>query len=283
MKSLLLHTLFITSSCITPLLAQEEANESTFIKDTISRTKMIDAVNNRFSNLPKEQREKYITLKQDTYRYFNNKRTFEALLALSKMLEIFDEDPQVYNLLGSIHIEFRNFPKARETFERALDIAVGDTMLIFNLAEIEFCSSNWKQALQRFQQVQREDEEKGSELTNLIDLKMMLCHLALSKESNKQTNESQKAAHLADAKKFITLHSYLDDTPYYYYVNAAMAFHNDDTLTAKKFIRSAQAVFANKPGSLSSWKDTFIEYGFIASHYGIDTVTEEETPANIAE
>jgi len=207
MKSLLLHTLLLTATCISPLVAQVNSENSN------AHNKNLQAVNNRFSNLPQDKRDKYIALRQDAYRYFNNKRTFEAMTTLYEMVEIFDEDPQTYNLLGSIHIEFRNFDKARSTFEHALKIAVGDNMLLFNLAEIEFCSSNWELSLKRFQQVKEQTKEQAeSDLSNLIDLKVMLCHLALADEEYKETNKSQKASNLAEAKKLLNKRSYLDDS-----------------------------------------------------------------------
>jgi len=51
MKSLLLHTLILTATCISPLVAQVN------LKNSNTRNKNLQAVNNRFSNLPQDKRD----------------------------------------------------------------------------------------------------------------------------------------------------------------------------------------------------------------------------------
>ena len=263
MKTKLLQTLVLSSYLVMPIFAQNDS---------------LLELNKRFSNLPQEERQKYFKLKSDANRYFNNKRIFESMMKIYEMRTIFDKDPQASNLLGSIHIEFRNFSKAREIFENALETSNNNSFILFNLAEIDFCTRNWKSSLKRFEQTKEgTKKEPNLELNYLIDLKIMLCHLALSKESSV---DSEKVSHLAKAKKFTESLSYLNDSPSYYYAHAALAFYEDDTDKANGFLRNARTVFGNNINALASWNDTFIEYGYISSHYGFNP---DENPDDIVE
>ena len=286
MKSKLFQTLVITGAITTSLFAQQTPDEELKIlsNDSSDRNTALNAINNRFSNLPIEVRQKYFGMKQNAYRYFSNKRTFESMMVLYEMMEIFDEDPQVFNLLGSIHIEFRNFNRARDIFTQALNLSIGDSMLLFNLAEIEFCTSNWETALKRFEQLKKETAgQQETELNKLISLKVMLCNLALAHSDNKKIDNSKKATYLDTAKKLANKYDYLDDTPYYYYSQAALAFHEEDRIKASQWLTSAQNVFGSNPASLASWNDTFIEFGYITSHYGTDEELEQKILESVIE
>lgn len=286
MKSKLFQTLVITGVITTSLFAQQAPDEGLKIhpNDSSDRNNTLNGINNRFSNLPIEVRKKYFGMKQDAYRYFSNKRTFESMMVLYEMMEIFDEDPQVFNLLGSIHIEFRNFDRAREIFTQALNLSIGDSMLLFNLAEIEFCTSNWEAALKRFEQLKKETAgQQETELNRLISLKVMLCNLALAHSDNKKIDNPKKTIYLNTAKKLANIYNYLDDSPYYYYSQAALAFHEEDKTKASQWLTSAQNVFGSNPVSLASWNDTFIEFGYITSHYGTDEELEQKILESVIE
>jgi len=261
MKFKIIQALIIASSLTTSVVAQQEQDET------------LNAINNRFSNLPLEVRKNYFQLKKDAYRYFKNKRLFESMMTVFEMFEIFDEDPQAYNLLGSIHIEFRDFNRARTNFNKALNTSKSDNIILFNLAEIEFCSSNWERSLTKFKQLKTvQTGQINTEIDRLIDLKIMLCHLALADPQYTKIDQSKKTSHLASAQELSSKYTYLDDSPYFYYAQASLAFFDNDTDKAKEWLSSARTVFRNNPTLLASWTDTFIEFGYIDSHYG----TEQE-------
>ncbi len=237
------------------------------------RTKKINSINNAFSNLLQKDREEYYALKKDAYTYFNNKRTFAALMKIQEMLNIFDADPQAHMLLGSIHMEFRNFDKARSIYNKIKELSNYDNNLRFNIAEVEFCTSNWKQSLEQFLELKKIIKNTPHKaLAKLIELKIILCHLALSEAST----GSEKEKHHEDAEALANQASYLKDSPYYYYAKAALAFHSGDKKAASQWINTVKIVYSTTPQALSSWNDTFIEFGYIDSHYGKDEIPKSE-------
>lgn len=226
-------------------------------------------LNTRFSNLPLEKRKEYLTLRADAHRYFANKRTFETLMALYEMRTIFDSDPVAYNLMGAIYVEFRDFPKAREIFSKAVDLAGEDPKILFNLAELEFCDNQWKSSIKHFESLLKKIEtQRDTDFARLVEFKILLCKLALAKSENKSTTEEEKKQYLAEAKELAYKYSYLLYSPYYYYANAALAFNEDDKVAASNWILTAKRVFSGNPSLVTSWDDTMVEFGYIEAHYG---------------
>ncbi len=235
-------------------------------KEKVSKAAIL---NTRFSNLPLEKRRTYLTLRADAHRFFSNKRTFETLMALHEMRPIFEGDPIAYNLLGAIYVEFRDFDKAREIFIKAVDMAGEDPKILFNLAELEFCDNQWISSIAHFESLLKKIEAQAdTDFSRLVEFKILLCKLALSKPENKTVNDDKKKEYLAEAKQLAHKYTYLLDSPYYYYANSALAFYEGDKATASNWIITAKRVFARTPGLVTSWDDTMVEFGYIEAHYG---------------
>ena len=94
-----------------------------------------------------------------------------------------------------------------------------------------------------------------SDLTmiRLLEFKYLLCKLKLG-----NTDEARTLA-----KKY----DFRDDYPYYYYANAALAYHDENEAAAERWRASARRVF-RRPSTLAAWEDTMIEIGFVKSFYG---------------
>jgi tetratricopeptide (TPR) repeat protein len=261
----LITTLLISIvSCLT-LSAQTELE----IPENEKELSKASILNTRFSNLPLEERQKYLTLRADAHRYFSNKRIFETLIAIHEMRHIFDGDPIAYNLLGAIYVEFRDFEKAREIFSKAVDMAGEDPKILFNLAELEFCDNQWISSINHFKSLLKKlESQNDTDFARLIEFKILLCKLALSLPENKETTSEAKKEYLAQAKELAHKYTYLLDSPFYYYANAALAFYEDDKSKASRWIITAKRVFSNNPGLVTSWDDTMVEFGYIEAHYG---------------
>jgi len=226
-------------------------------------------INTQFSNLPEEKRLEYFKLRANAHRYFSNKRTFEALLATCNAKAIIEGDPAVHNLQGAIFVEFRDFKKAREAFNIASKIVTNDTNILFNIAEMDFCDNNWKRALEQFEKIiQILGPDSNSSVVKISEFKIMLCKLALSKDAEPTTSDQEKKSYLEEAKVLAKKYSFLVDSPYYYYANAALAFYDNDNTKASEWLIKARAIFSNNPGLISAWDDTLIEFGYIEAHYG---------------
>lgn len=264
MKPTFFLTLLASALTITSAHAQNDLK----LEKTASN---INILNTRFSNLPQEERISYLQLRADASRYFANKRTFETMLAIHKMREIFTDDPVADNLLGAVYVEFRDFPKARKVFRKAMERAGEDPKILFNLAELEFCDNRWESSLENFEDLHKlliSLGQENNDFVKIIEFKILLSKLALSQSTNENISADQKKKYLADAKQLADNYSYLDDSPYYYYANAALDYYNENERSASKWIITAKTVFANNPGILTSWDDTMVEFGYINAHYG---------------
>jgi hypothetical protein len=102
-------------------------------------------------------------------------------------------------------------------------------------------------------------DERNIPMRRILEYKLLLSQLKLGK--------------VEEATALANKYDFLDDNPYYYYANAAMAFHAEDLESAERWLASARRVFRN-PTTLAPWQDTLIEYGYIKSFYGEDLMVE---------
>lgn len=229
----------------------------------------------KFTNLPEEERRAYGEHKLKAEQFFRQKRTFESLDQIHQAQDIFDEDPTLWNLKGSCHVEFRSFDKAREAFQRALALDKDNTGILFNLAEMDFVSKEWKDCITKMATLTERLEEKSKgemseavqNLHHLAVFKRMLAHLKLGEED--------KARELAEENW-----EDWDDTPFTYYSKAALAHHAKDEDEANRWIMSAIRVFDGLQG-VANWQDTLIEFGYVKSFYGGDDANQDiEVPTD---
>lgn len=268
--------------------AQDKADKKVDVPAPVSDSQLKqEQLNKEFGNLPKEQRVKYLTMRQEANRLFSQKRTFEALVTLYEMQEIFDKDPAAFNLFGAISVEFRDFDHARKHFKKALDLSGEDPKILFNLAELAFCNNEWESCLKDLNYILNKIEEnekiakakaieKGqepskysyldTEFAKIMIFKQMLCHLALAQDES--VSAEQQKVHTKKANDIAKKFNYMVDSPFYYYANAALAFSKENKTEASIWVVTAKKVFYNSPVTTSSWDDTLVEFGYIESHYG---------------
>lgn len=215
-----------------------------------------------FGNLPLEKREAYAVLQSKAQQFFRQKRTFESLDQIHQALEIFDEDPSMWNLKGSCHVEFRSFSKAKEAFRKGLALSPENTGILFNLAEMDFVTKDWKDCIDKMTTLTKRLEENAEgempegtlNLHRLALFKIMLSHVKLGK--------LDEARELAEANWEIW-----DDTPFTYYSKAALAYAEEDDQEASRWIMTAVRVFGGLD-QVANWQDTLIEFGYVKSFYG---------------
>jgi len=227
------------------------------------KTPGLTEIQKEFSNLPEQKRVDYINYSNEAVRLFRQQRIFETLEQTDMAMKIFDRDPNLLNLIGSCYVEFRNFKKAREFYDKALALAPDSSDVLFNIAELEFVTRNWRTCLEKMQSILQKGPEQGLQTRRVIELKILLCHLALG-----QLEEAKTLANKYDPLR--------DDSPFYYYAQASLKFQNKDVIKAEEFLQMANRVFAD-PAYTAPWQDTMIEYGFIPSYYGGEQSAEESS------
>ena len=250
MKSILLLTLFAVSS---PLSAQDGAVAIQQPEAAGAETLMPNQ--KAFLNLPSESRKDFVKHLEESGRLFQQKRIFEALDELEKTSKIFADSPEIYNLRGSCFIEMRAFEKALDQFKMADALSKDNPSIEFNIAEVYFCTKEWKKSVDILEKVLKETAPGNMALSRLVEFKIMLCKKKLGLK-----DEAEILANKYDDQ---------DDSPYYYYAQAAMAYDAANLVKAEEWLAMAGRVFQD-PNVIAPWQDTMVEYGYIKSFYGDD-------------
>lgn len=221
---------------------------------------------NDFSNLPEAKRLEFLKKRQEVGTLFKNKRVIEAIELTREISTIFDSDPQVLNLRGACFVELRDFTKATESFKKSMSITGPSLNVLFNIGEVAFISEKWQESLDIFTQALDLAPKKSTDMRQIIEFKIMLSHVALSK--SEALSDQEKQMHLAKVAEYAKLYDFLDNSPYYYYASAAAAFSAGDQEKGNGLLGKARRVYADNPAALASWEDTMAEYGYIQSFYG---------------
>jgi len=213
-----------------------------------------------FLNLPEEDRVKFAEIINEAARLFQQKRIFETLEQIHEGKRIFDSSPESMNLEASCYVEMRNFERALEIYLKAEELAPDNQSIKFNIAEVYFVTREWQKAYDRFTALLPNITPENYALSRLVEFKILL--------SMKRLGMEDEALILANKYDF------LDDSPFYYYAQAVIAYEADDVIKAEEWLAICARIFRN-PQILAPWQDTLIEFGYIKSFYGEDLATDE--------
>ncbi len=255
MKANHLLSLFVL---VTPLAAQDAPKPVE--KSPVVDAKALSPNQQAFLNLPEESRKDFVKHLSEATRLFQQKRIFETLDELDKTQKIFADSPEIYNLRGSCFVEMRAFDKSLAEFEKARSYTKDNASIDFNIAEIYFVTKEWKKSLDILEKISKIKPPINMALGRLVEFKMLLCM--------KKLGMNAEAATLADKYDF------LDDSPYYYFAQAALAYDKKDLVKAEEWLAIAGRIFQD-PNVLAPWQDTMVEYGYIKSFYGDDSAADK--------
>lgn len=209
-----------------------------------------------FLNLPEEKRLEFVEIYKKAASYFQQKRIFETLDSLDDASEILAENVAILNLYGSCYVEMRAFDKALTAFRKAHELDPKNPSVNFNIAEVLFVTHQWEEAHDALSGVFKNIPPNDTSLGRLVEYKLLLCKIKLGKD--------------AEATALSEKYDYQDDSPFYYYAKAAIAYDNDEEQEASEWIARAGRIFKN-PTTIAPWQDTLVEFGYIKSFYGEDT------------
>jgi tetratricopeptide (TPR) repeat protein len=250
MKRLATISFFLLLAVLTPTHA--ENGEAGVVELTSSQQ--------AFLNLAEEERVKFADFVNEAMRLFQQKRIFEALEQIHEAKRIFDGSPELMNLEASCYVEIRNFDRALEIYLTAEELSPNNPSIKFNIAEVYFVRKEWEKSQQRFSALLTQIPENNIALSRLVEFKIMLTML--------RTGREDEAFILANKYDF------LDDSPFYYYAQAALAFEADDVLKAEEWLGISARIFRD-PGILAPWQDTLVEFGHIKGFFGEDDAAGE--------
>jgi tetratricopeptide (TPR) repeat protein len=248
---------FFVCALLSPLgaAAQDEATS------TLDRVTELMPNQQAFLNLPEEKRKEFIDHLANSSRLFQQKRIFESMDELGKASLIFPDSPELFNLRGSCFVEMRSFDKALAEFQKAAQLSKNNASVEFNIAEVYFVMKEWQKALDHFESVLKKIPESNLSLSRLIEFKMLLCMKNVGRHD--------------DALILSEKYDYLDDSPFYYYAKAALAYDQKKLQEAEEWLARASRIFRNME-IIAPWHDTLVEYGYIKSFYGEETVEPTE-------
>lgn len=198
-------------------------------------------------NLSAEQRQNLQKLLTDASTYVGGIRIQEAFEKLIEAEEIAPDLFQLHNLKGAAYTKIRDFPKARESFKRALELNPDAFMSKFNITELDFVEKKFADAEKNFAKLIADAPEMNLGTRRLIEFKLLISLLLQEKD--------------AEAKAIQDKFNFMEDTPAYYFGNAAFAFDAEDEDEARGWIRSAERIYS--PQEVSVYVDSFIEMGWI--------------------
>lgn len=207
----------------------------------------------KFLNLPEEQRKEFIELSGKASRYFAQKRIFEAFEVIGEAENIFSESAPLLNLKASCYVEIRAFDKALKAYQEALKLDPQNQSIRFNIGEIYFVTGEWQKAHDQLLSVLDDVAESNTSFARLVEFKILLCKVKLGMDEEVQILANK--------------YDYQDDSPYHYYAKAALEYAAGNSLEAEQWLARAQRIFRD-PNILASWQDTLVEFGYIKSFYG---------------
>jgi hypothetical protein len=111
-----------------------------------------------------------------------------------------------------------------------------------------------------FEKIMKILPTENTALGRLVEFKILLC--------KKKLGLNDEVTILAGKYDF------LDDSPFYYYTQAALAYDSDNLVKAEEWLAIAGRIFRD-PNVLAPWQDTLVEHGYIKSFYGDDAATEQ--------
>jgi len=246
-------TLLSLLALLTPLAAQNKTAPAA-TKPAAGKEELLPN-QQAFLNLPEESRKEFVKHLGEANRIFQQKRIFEALEELDKASAIFKDSPEIYNLRGSCYVEMRAFDKALAEYQKATALSKDNPSLEFNIGEVYFVTQKWQKAHDLFVKILKQISPENIALGRLVEFKILLCKNKLGKKE--------------DVTILAEKYDFLDDSPFYYYAKAALAYDAKDLVKAEEWLATAGRIFQD-PNVLAPWQDTLIEYGYIKSFYGSD-------------
>ncbi len=214
-----------------------------------------------FNRLSKETRRTYIQQFQQSEQLFAQKRIMECLFSLMELEKIHDKNPGLYNLRGACYIEIRNIEKALANFEKAQELDPTNITIQFNLAEAHYVNHDYAIALKAFTDLLNLFKGK-SNIIPLLQFKRYICACKLEDHNL--------------IKQLESCYGPLDDSPYYYCVQAVRNFMKKDKEAAQEQLLSAIRIYKGT-SMLQTFTDAMSEAGIIPSPYGQTVPTEHPT------
>lgn len=211
--------------------------------------------------LPNDPEEKYKVTYVRAAQAFSRNDLENAIKFLELAEQAKPGQANTANLRGAIYTRQRDWPKAQAAFEEALQLQPDLPMAQFNLGEVLFLNSKYKEARERFQIF------LNSQPKNDLGLyKIYLCDLLGGDQVR--------------ANDFLSSLQPDPVTPVYYFSKAAEAFVKGDKAVAMEFVGSAYRIYP--PDANATFADSLVEKGYLTGEQA-EKIPEEDGKAKVTE
>ena len=199
--------------------------------------------------LTPEQQTKIKETIGEAQKLIGERHFFEALQKVDDAQAIAPDLPMLWNVRGSIFTDMRDFPKAKEAFTKALELDPKGFEAQFNLSELLFVDQKYADAEAAFSNLQKTFPKLRENIRHYVRFKVVVCRLKQDK--------------VKEAKQAMSTFTSKDDTPAYYYSQAAVAFQANKETDAQTWLDKAARIY--KPSETNPYTDCLMEARWIKS------------------
>lgn len=200
-----------------------------------------------FNKLSAAKQEEFFKLMTDGEKFMGERRIPEALQKFNDAESIWPKHPSLMNIKGSALVNLRDFERAGKYFDECARLYPGFWQAHFNAAEMKFVQKKWEAAEKEFRALLDMDKSIEGPTRKLVEYKIILSMIKL-----KKTDE---------AKKMINKYDIFDDSPLFYYANAALNFEADNRKAAEEWVTNARAVYNAQVNAI--FEDSLSELGWL--------------------
>jgi len=247
----------IPAIAVSALLAVIAPTNNVFAQDSDDLAKQVidhnlakeaEAAKAMVQSLDEAQQKAFFESLRDAGKFLSEKRNQEALDKLHDAEAMLPGHPAVLNLKGSAYVNLRDFDRAAEYFDKLIAAFPTNWQGRFNRVEMDFVRHDWKAALAGFEALlQRNAEVLPKPSLRLIDYKIAICEI--------------KLGNAAKGKEIIERYGFFDDSPIYYYGNAALAYDEGNEASAQEWINNARKIYS--PNANAMYADALFEAGWL--------------------
>lgn len=182
------------------------------------------------SNLPVEQRQLYTSSFAKAKAAYAAAKYAECELHLNSCEMIYQGNPNVWSLRASLYIAQQRFDEAEALTQKAIKEQPGDPITAYNLSSISLSKGDYVRCIEQTSALMEKIRfNEGMPLLHSLKFRLLLANLMLGR--------------LDEAKKLVADVTPLDDSPLYYYSQAAFAIYRGDGAAAAKDIATAERIY----------------------------------------
>lgn len=190
------------------------------------------------SNLPSEQRKLYTNSFAKAKAAYASAKLAECESHLNSCEMIYQGNPSVWSLRASLYIAQRRFDEAEALMEKVVKEQPEDSITAFNRSLLSLGRGDYERCVEQTSELlEKVRFLEGMQLQHSLKFRLLLAYLMLGQKDK--------------AEKLVADVTPLDDSPLYYYSQAAFAIYRGDSATAAKEIATADRIYRGEKYLLS--------------------------------